>query len=127
MFANRQTLTARRRMIQRRTARIVPHQLGCCRCVHHQKVWCWVIWCWTRQKALFGNKAKFLNIFGVLMTKNLCNLWLKICEICGYFFVPVHSISTTVESSLQINPFYAKQTQITGKTGERKFRLSKGL
>ncbi len=39
------------------------------------------------------------------MTKNLCNLWLKICEICVLFFLTVHSIFTLVVSALQNHLF----------------------
>jgi hypothetical protein len=35
--------------------------------------------------------------------------------------------STTVENSLQINPFYAKQSQFDGGSNEHKFRYEKQL
>ncbi len=35
--------------------------------------------------------------------------------------------STSVENALQIAPFYAKQSQFSGCSNERKFNINKGL
>jgi hypothetical protein len=51
------------------------------------------------QKGTFsGNKSQCFKHFGVLMTKNLCNLWLKICEICVHSFQPLTSTKVYVRN-----------------------------
>ncbi len=61
---------------------------------------------------------------------NLRNLRLKnSCQFVSIFFVPLclSGISTTVEDSLQIHPFYAKQSQFPKNQNELKLLFNKVL
>ena len=63
-------------------------------------------------------------IRGYISLRNQRNLRLKnSCQFVSIFFVPLclSGISTTVEDSLQIHPFYAKQTQFTKYSNEHNF------
>ena len=69
-------------------------------------------------------------IRGYISLRNQRNLRLKnSCQFVSIFFVPLclSGISTTVEDSLQIHPFYAKQTQFTKCSNKRMLSISNGL
>jgi hypothetical protein len=48
----------------------------------------------TQKSIILHHKSYAFKHFGVLMTKNLCNMWLKICEICVLSFQPRKRTST---------------------------------
>jgi hypothetical protein len=62
----------------------------------------------------------------ISLAKNLCNLWL---HFRAYKPAPAKAggASTSVESPLQIRPFYAKQTQFANAQNESKPLFDKGL
>ena len=55
-----------------------------------------------------------------IVTKIRVNSWSNsLCALMPLWICPFSS--TNVEDSLQINPFYAKQTQFPKKSNERKY------
>jgi rubredoxin len=62
----------------------------------------------------------------ISLAKNLCNLWPKICAICGYIYMPIKpappkagGASTYVESPRQIRPLLCKTNPISRYSNER--------
>ncbi len=78
----------------------------------------------TRQKSSFGKQGKVLNL-GHLDFDIVSNFVLRISYFSHrdtlYASRFTKLPSTLVESPLQIHPFYAKQTQFTKCSNERKF------